>query len=1555
MNRRFLHILLLPLIYGTILNASVYSTPESDGSGFRVDFGSPSILPSSGIQYQTVDSVLVVREDFILVRSHEPQVAVRIDEQQSLSRRCMNVLPVKDVPLGLAGGTYEETQLYTTPVQQRLLGKYGNDFVILLTVQSAVPDGENSEIRLYDHVALTCEGSGVRTVTDPDMRQEILKNLTVSAHPALMGKPDREADRFLHEAGSNEKLKIWITKEGLYVLPHAMIEDAGFELSGIDPRYLRIYSREGEIPIRVVGSDDNSFDFTDYIEFYAEPVWDTEKSGEKRLHTFTDRNVYWLEIGNRLGLRMGQEDVHMINQSVRTSRSFMYLEHFEKDMYFNRLPYSDEATEADHWFYSPGIAGEEQRQLGFSLKQPDPFSTLMTRIQVQLRGQSQNFQYYPVEIYLNNHFVGQGQWLGNQELLIESDDFSPSYLDSTGNQLSVINKSDPDEFSTVFLDWFEIEYPCLYRPNHDYIRFKPPQYSLGKWAEFRIEGFTDPSISLYKKDSSYLLGSEIRKMTDTLGVTTYTVLFQDQIVDENTEYIAITSKQKLLPDSVMHVRFWDLRQQSGGADYIVIVPSDTMAGEILEPLLDLRESQGLRTMVVGLDTIYNEFNFGIPDVQAIHRFLGYAYHNWTIRPRFVLLVGDGYYNNRAGVENGNLLPSPLIQTYKYGAAPSDHYYTLLDSDDDLPDIAIGRIPVRTREDLSLVVDKIVNYENSPPDAWKNRYLLIGAGTTDDIFKQQSESIISQIMPGRYDPYRLYLSGKISDPYVGGTQDLLNMMNEGTALINFRGHGGGAIWADAGLLDLDDVDLIDNAETLPIITSMTCFTGDFSSNKTCLGEALLCNSKNGAIAFWGSTSVGWTVTDYEILIELYQLLVQCEYRTIGELIQYGKINFSLLHTGPIPRSELYQYTLIGDPATRIPFPETQMPFEIASRSLSAGDDIIISGNAPASGLQFSLDITRPDMAAIETREMNLGPGSWQTSLDIPQSVETGPHGVRLSAWDEETGYFAHGFQPFQVGEFFTDSLQTVPEFPSCDDSIRFTVWIESAQPLSAVHCILYSPYQDTLPMVSAGTHTYRTEPAVGPFPPLTKVEYAVLIQNLENNQVQTETNQYYLPQRPDFQVENVRFAGKDRVYLEADIRNLSDLSDSIWVKFTIPRISWTEYKRVLLNTQNITSIRVPAFPPMEQTDCIVTVNPDSGIQENNYSNNSKSVMLRSDRFNVTPGDGSILSPDQPYSEVGWTGQITCRVPSGAVADASVILFEDQNIYEIDAAGNEILDTRYFIDFPNIGGDSKLSKNMTLKIKVLIPDTVGLTRVYHRADEDRSWAVIPHERQDAVFVIRTRECGYFSLRNSQDTAPPEISLQIENQPYTQNCYVSNQPSISIILRDESGVDIRPGKIIIELNGQTQNESHFSIPDSLNDQRHVVVTYRPSLKAGDHGLLIMASDIHGNVQDPQLFRFSVSDNFQIRFLGNYPNPFKHETTFVYTLTNAASEASLKIFTVSGRLIRLFDHYELAAPDYHEVIWDGTDDFGNEVANGVYFFELKAKGLNEKQKVTGKIAKVR
>jgi len=1546
-----------------------FEKQSPDTAVLHIQFDMPLIFPVRTRQMNQL--IAPLQKESCLLLSSDSKIKMEVFNEVLKEFQSQPVAAVLDISLG--DSTFldqDRAEISMHYYQQNFLGHYQNNSVFQVYFPAFIQDQNSQAVKWVEQLQLKCTGKAIQVITDPGVRKEILNSLTKrnGSDQLTKSRAFPSIARSTSSLTGKKRLKIWIRQEGLYVLHHAMIEDAGFEVSGMDPKYFRIFNRDGEVPIQVIGGEDGSFDFVDYIEFYGEPIWDKEASGEKHLHVYSNDNIYWLETGDKLGLRLGQEDVHPISQVSSSSRSYLFTEHFEEDQYFNRLPYAENVTDADHWFYGPGIADEEQKRFLFDLKQPDAFSTQLVSIRVRMRGQSQSYQSFVAEVYLNDHYVGQSEWSEREEIIIENNNFSPTYLNESDNRLTVLNKASQEALTYIYLDWFEIDYPRLYQPIDDYLRFHPPPYSSGKQIEFRIEGFTEPDVSLYKINSSRLVGNEVREVTDTLGVTTYTLIFQDLIVQENTEYLAAGFHAKHLPDSMSSVEFWNLSQSGIGADYIVIVPDDSLGEEILNPLLELRRSQGLKTLVVNIDTIYNEFNSGIPDPHAIQQFLSYAYEFWNPQPKYVLLVGDGYFDQRASAEMGNLIPVCLYQTYKYGAAPSDYYYTLLAGHDDLPDIAVGRLPVRDPEALSRVVEKIVSFENSPSDLWKNRYLMIGAGGANDVFRLQSETVIHEILPHSLSPKRLYLSGSLSDPYIGGTEDLFQHLEDGVAMVNFRGHGGGAIWSDAGLLDIDDIELIENSQTLPIMTSMTCFTADFASDRTCLGEGLVCQEFSGAVAFWGATGVGWTITDFTLLKEVYHLLEDGGIATLGELIRQAKTNFRMLNNGDIDESEIYQYVLLGDPAMRLPFPKEDVNFQITPRSVEPGTDIHVFGETVPSSVTSYFEITENNLDAVNSELYQIGQNDWQVSMSVPETMSQGKAGVRTVFWDESTHYFSHGFQSFQIGTVYFDSLMTIPHLITNQDSIGFSAVIESLNSLDQIWCEVLYPAPDSIPMIQSGVHQFKSQYRIGPFSHNQLIQYVILVKNLSGSVYSSDTLSTLVQPLPNLTVKSIELTGTDRVYLKTILRNYNSLYhysddpdyaetntlDSVVIRYEMPDLSWVRFDTVSMPGIPEYAVEIPFYPPMKYMQILVTVNPDSSLAETSIQDNTRRQTMQSDRFNVTPEFGSMLQENKNGS-VGLEGKFYCTIPPGAISEPSVMLLKDSIVIEEDDSGDDTVYEKYYLDFPEISGYPKLKKDMTLEIHAANFDSVGLTKIYHTTSSDGIKAVMTYEKKNNIFTVKTCDTGFFIIQKTEDYEPPTIEIQIENQPFTDNSYVSRNPSISIIIRDESGVDIRPGKIVIELNGHIQNESQFSIPDSLSDQKQVIVSYRPELKPGDYQLLILASDIHGNVQEPQLYQFKVSDVFNIHYMGNYPNPFKRETTFVYVLTESATEASLKIYTVSGRLIKTYDQYGLASPDYHEVVWDGTDDYGSEVANGVYFFKLEAKTFKQNRHVTGKIAKIR
>ena len=143
---------------------------------------------------------------------------------------------------------------------------------------------------------------------------------------------------------------------------------------------------------------------------------------------------------------------------------------------------------------------------------------------------------------------------------------------------------------------------------------------------------------------------------------------------------------------------------------------------------------------------------------------------------------------------------------------------------------------------------------------------------------------------------------------------------------------------------------------------------------------------------------------------------------------------------------------------------------------------------------------------------------------------------------------------------------------------------------------------------------------------------------------------------------------------------------------------------------------------------------------------------------------------------------------------------------------------------------------------------------------------------------------------------------------------------------------------------------------------VSYAMNLPTGKHSVSFAAHDCNGNLATKTV-GFQVIGSHGIDQLGNYPNPFEKETVFTYRLTGPihAEEISLKIYTISGRLVKSFHNFideegQLGtALDYHLITWDGRDEKGDPLANGVYFYKIRAKWKDQMVNETGKLAILR
>ena len=186
------------------------------------------------------------------------------------------------------------------------------------------------------------------------------------------------------------------------------------------------------------------------------------------------------------------------------------------------------------------------------------------------------------------------------------------------------------------------------------------------------------------------------------------------------------------------------------------------------------------------------------------------------------------------------------------------------------------------------------------------------------------------------------------------------------------------------------------------------------------------------------------------------------------------------------------------------------------------------------------------------------------------------------------------------------------------------------------------------------------------------------------------------------------------------------------------------------------------------------------------------------------------------------------------------------------------------------------------------------------------------------------------------------------------VSSQPEIMISVKDEN-TDLLmtdTSAIIITVTdplGQRQRvsfgDADVDFQPANGDDNTALVFLRPEFTVdGTYTMEVSASDVTGNVAGSEPYRksFEIINQQTVSNVLAYPNPFTTQTRFVYTLTGSVppTQFRLQIMTVSGRVVRDID---LASTEdlkigthQTEFSWDGTDEYGDQLANGVYLYRM-------------------
>ena len=313
------------------------------------------------------------------------------------------------------------------------------------------------------------------------------------------------------------------------------------------------------------------------------------------------------------------------------------------------------------------------------------------------------------------------------------------------------------------MNWIEVDYWRNFDAKSDVLPFAitplPDETgAVNPNFEVILKNFSTPDVEIYGIDGTRYDG--LSALVDADAPGTYRIIFRStqirpkDTIDPAIQYIALTRNQFRKPKISVDTPS-DLRSTHNGADYIIITHANFIND--VQPLADFRNQQGMRSKVVDVQDIYDEFNHGILNPNAIREFLKYAYANWQPpAPTYVLLVGDTHIDMKSG---SNFVPTIRVQIPGYGSSASDHQFVTFRGEDNFPDMLIGRMPANTRVDARIFVERTIQHETSSPvGPWHKRLLMLAG--SERIFRSQIDLLVSHNqLTNRYETQRIYAPDK----------------------------------------------------------------------------------------------------------------------------------------------------------------------------------------------------------------------------------------------------------------------------------------------------------------------------------------------------------------------------------------------------------------------------------------------------------------------------------------------------------------------------------------------------------------------------------------------------------------------------------------------------------------------------------------------------------------------------------------------------------------------------------------------------------------------------
>ena len=766
--------------------------------------------------------------------------------------------------------------------------------------------------------------------------------------------------RFNSVLANGNWFKFEIVEEGIYKIFGSTISQIGIPRNSVStikifgnggfqipdfPNEVNDYGDLKENAIYVFDENNNgNFEDNDYILFFGKSVnsWQydsTRKKFSHQLHNYATKNIYFLTYGVNFGKRMQIEN-NIQNGLVQNEVQGKIFYESEKI----------NVQQSGKQMFGEILNSGNEINLNLSLPSLSIQKPIQYNFSVAARANSNStFEFYEhnqliLTSIANSVNTAYEYGIFCNFALPNSTIQSPNF-NNNNEESNLKIKFLSNDLGTGYINWIEIFYTQNLKAKNNYFQFHT--LDTNEILQYGIENFTDTEIFVFNVtdfENVKLVNSS--KVQDKIILKTFPQNFPNEIIVVGKNSFKTVLNFESLENQNLH-------GENYGTRFFIVSPSEFLSeANRLKSYRENSVKRKLKTSVVTLEEIYNEFSGGVKDIAAIRNFGKYLYETDSTF-NYLLLFGDGNYDYK------NILTSeknyiPAWETYDSFGTPLNSY-----SSDDFfgayttyldVDIAVGRFCVNSIYEAKNIVDKIIEYEsNANNDGWNSKSIFISDDFHEEgnLHNRQTEEIAEFFVPYFFEKIKIYPAEFPTEitslgrrkPTVNST--LVSEWNKGSLLINYIGHGNPRVWTHEQIFTRENtIPLLNNVGKYPILIAATCNFAQFDNIGTqSSAEILLNKEQSGVIGVFAATRPVFSFPNVQLNEWIYTKLFETDEigkifpKRIGDVIKKAKQIMSF-------DDNQNRFYLLGDPTLEIQIPEKLITVDSINGNQISTENIIL---------------------------------------------------------------------------------------------------------------------------------------------------------------------------------------------------------------------------------------------------------------------------------------------------------------------------------------------------------------------------------------------------------------------------------------------------------------------------------------------------------------------------------------------------------------------------------------------------------------------------------------